>query len=29
MKKESPGSVEAMRGWMQQMRSEKAKKASA
>ncbi len=29
MKKESPGSVEAMREWMQQMRSEKAKKASA
>ena len=29
MKKELPGSVEAMREWMQQMRSEKAKKASA
>src|SRR5260370_19823467 len=29
MKKESPGSVEAMREWTQQMRSEKAKKASA
>jgi len=29
MKKKSPGSVEATRQWMQQMRAEKAKKASA
>jgi hypothetical protein len=29
MKKTSPGALEAMRQWMQQMRSEKAKKAGA
>jgi hypothetical protein len=29
MKKTSPGAIEAMRQWMQQMRTEKVKKAGA